>query len=197
MTMILQNDPVIHLRGIKVMTDGRRDVGVCWGGRGCWHSIPRDPRGFSKWSSWHMKILHALPRRHTPPSCSCDTINHHLLLRCSPMATLRGPETGDAVSGSKPPPRRPHSLSFVSSQCGASTVSEQWTHLSHSSPGKGSPLRFCALCVCVNLFLFHYDPFIHVKIWKARAPNLLIKVMTHTKKQSYHITVLCERCLLL
>lgn len=43
-----QKDPLIHLWGIKVMTDERRDEGVCWGGRGHRRSIPRDPHGFLK-----------------------------------------------------------------------------------------------------------------------------------------------------
>lgn len=150
-----QKDPLIYLWGFEVMTGERGDecVCVCWGGRGrCVTTRSTGILENAAPDTW--KSFMGCPgRTHSPsllrgynqPQPPPPTL-------CAPRPPS-GPETGDAVRRSEPPPRHPHSLSFVRLQCGASTVSEQWTDSLHSSSGKRlAGARQCFL-PALNLFL--------------------------------------------
>lgn len=178
LTMILQNDPFIHLWGIKVMTDGRRDERGCVGEEGAagtaYQEIHADFRNGlpDTWKS----CMHypggtlPLPAR----AKQSTTISSYAVHPWPPSEDLKL-ETQSAGVNLHPVVPTPCPLSLHNVE------RVQWVnseHICHTLPRERLTFKvLCTLCVCVNLFLFHHDPFIHVKIWRARSPKLLIKAM--------------------
>lgn len=173
---------------IKLQGDDRRKrrwvcVCVCWRRRG-WDEINTDSRNavFDTWKSCTQ-----CPR-HTLPLCAHETQSTTI---SSYAATLRGLETGEAVSRSEPPPRHPHSLCFVSSQCEAVQWALTPTDSSHSSSGKdfGAVSVFVAwwvlgsVCIYLHLTCFcvivhNSDSFWHIFLMKTWAQFIKMRVKT-------------------